>query len=555
MDVIERENFDVWNAVIVSGLTSTELDQVLETYLSRFGSIRHFLSIDDPHSEFHRSVVVEFTHDSAMHSLGPQLPLTIVNPADPETMFRVRAPGSVFPHTSVSDTAECLVKSRETQRSPGLRVESESPAKANVGAVSPRSSNDVDASSVETISVKFPMLAVHPPGIQREVMEHIVRTNDTILPAQALFDTWRASVDYLLNDPSLPESHKMRKILDSLLPPASDIIKHVNPNAPASECLKLLESVYGSVEDGDELLAKFISTLQNPGEKSSAYLHRLHIVLSSTIRWGGVVEGERDRCLLRQFCRGCWDNALIADLQLETLLIRTAEDKQTSKEERMRKHLGVNKPTTAPLKLRTASHQQSAYCTTLEEDAIDLPALDVPKQKAPKCKNKPQCSEPLEVDALKKEIAALQNQIVALRTAADREVRERAETSELQKLRGHIAELRAQVTATGAQRNQAGKPSRQRDNQSNPDIRMSGQDGNWSQQAEVRTSQPRPWYCFRCGEDGHLTINCENPPNPSRVEDKRRKLRERQAEWDLQGATAATHLNQRQSLSQGRQGL
>lgn len=79
--------------------------------------------------------------------------------------------------------------------------------------------------------------------------------------------TWPSSIDYLLNDLSLPESHK---ILESLLLPASGIIKHVNPITPSSECLKLLESIYGSVEDGDKLLAKFISTLQNPGEKSSA---------------------------------------------------------------------------------------------------------------------------------------------------------------------------------------------------------------------------------------------------------------------------------------------
>lgn len=97
----------------------------------------------------------------------------------------------------------------------------------------------------------------------------------------------------------------------------------------------------------------------------------------------------------------------------------------------MRKHLGVNKPTSAPLKLQTAAHQQSWYCTTLEEDAVDLAALDVSKQKAPKCKSKLQCSEPLKEDALKKEIAALENQVVALRTAADREAREQFEISEL----------------------------------------------------------------------------------------------------------------------------
>ncbi len=52
--------------------------------------------------------------------------------------------------------------------------------------------------------------------------------------------------------------------------------------------LEILESVYGSVEDGDELLAKFMGTLQNQGEKSSDYLHRLQVILSVTIRRGAL---------------------------------------------------------------------------------------------------------------------------------------------------------------------------------------------------------------------------------------------------------------------------
>lgn len=70
------------------------------------------------------------------------------------------------------------------------------------------------------------------------------------------FDTWCASVDFLLNDQSLSNLHKTGKILNSLLPPASNVVKYISPHVLPSHCLKLLESVYGSVEDGDELFAK-----------------------------------------------------------------------------------------------------------------------------------------------------------------------------------------------------------------------------------------------------------------------------------------------------------
>lgn len=46
------------------------------------------------------------------------------------------------------------------------------------------------------------------------------------------------------------------------------------------------------------------------------------------------------------------------------------------------------------------------------------------------------------------------------------------------------------------------------------------------------TNWPRPGYCFRCGEDGHLAVACDKAANPARVEEKRRKLREQQAHWD-----------------------
>lgn len=149
------------------------------------------------------------------------------------------------------------------------------------------------------------------PTVQRVVVEHIVKANEAASLQQALihlrafsgkipypenkpdFDTWRVSVDLLLTDPSISDLHRTRKILDSLLPPAADIVKHVSPKNLPAVYLELLESVYGSVEDGDKLLAKFMSTFQNHGEKPSTYLHRLQVLLSTTIRQSGISESER----------------------------------------------------------------------------------------------------------------------------------------------------------------------------------------------------------------------------------------------------------------------
>lgn len=359
-------------------------------------------------------------------------------------------------------------------------------------------------------------------------------------------------MDFLLNDKSLSDLHKTGKILDSLLPPASDVVKHISPYALPLDCLELLESVYGSVEDGDELFAKFIGTLQNQGEKSSTYLHRLHVMLSVAIRRGGVAEAERNRCLLKQFCRGCWDNSLITELQLEgkrvtspsfaelVVLIRTAEDKQTLKEERMRKHLGITRHSTVPIKLRTTTHQQVVCCSDVSEDSTDeVSGQSSEKPKSAKSKSK---AEKSEVETLKKEVAKLQAQISAMKPEPVRKVKISPTVEEFSELRQQIAELQAHLVPR-AQREYRESPvlstypEKYRPKPIEPEMDRNSIP-TWQSH-----SRPRPGYCFHCGEDGHLAVNCENDPNPRKVDEKRRELRERQARWDLQNVSNTKHLN------------
>lgn len=81
------------------------------------------------------------------------------------------------------------------------------------------------------------------------------------------------------------------------------------------------------------------------------------------MRRGGIAESECDRCLLKQFCRVCWDNSLIANLQLGrrkiippsfaelVVSVKIEEDRQASKEDQMRSHFGMTKQGLAPSKL------------------------------------------------------------------------------------------------------------------------------------------------------------------------------------------------------------
>ncbi|KAE8287194.1 Retrovirus-related Pol polyprotein from transposon opus Protease [Larimichthys crocea] len=174
--------------------------------------------------------------------------------------------------------------------------------------------------------------------------------------------------------------------------------------------------------------------LQNNEEKPSDYLNRLQVALSAVVRRGGITESERNRYLLKQFCRGCWNDALIADLQLErkmnalpsfaelVLLIRTEEDKQASKHNRMKKHLGLHKSNPAAPKLRVAS-QQLAACSCA------IPEIEV-----------------TETEVLKRQLSEIQAQVAVLQTTTPHKVKANCpDTTEINTLKRQIADIQAQT--------------------------------------------------------------------------------------------------------------
>lgn len=83
---------------------------------------------------------------------------------------------------------------------------------------------------------------INPPQVQKVIVEHFIRSDATPssysqsrvrtfsgrLPkpsGEVDYDAWRIQVDLLLNDASLSDSQKVRRILESLLSPAADIVK------------------------------------------------------------------------------------------------------------------------------------------------------------------------------------------------------------------------------------------------------------------------------------------------------------------------------------------
>lgn len=566
MEVVDTENVKVPNAVIVSGLTNTESDQDVTDFLNKYGRIARTLRIDDPESPYHQNAIIEYESGHALGTLEPILPCDYKSPSN--VTYCIKALSSEYVPTVADSATQSfiaelkriaklsgrsfedvlqlqLTRSPALNQPPATRPPETSPVKTTVPTTAPAEMSKpatVIEEHSQTKENEEPITTVsfaNPAEVQRVIVEHVVKSDAPAVSAHASFrlrqfsgkipcpshevdfDTWRNSVELMLQDPALSDFQRSRKILDSLVAPAVHVVKPLGPQALPAAYLELLDSAFETVQDGDELFAVFLNTFQNTGETASQFLHRLQTALTKVLKRGGLAASEADRHLLRQFCRGCWDNALITDLQLERkkenppsftellLQLRTEEDKQTAKETRMKKHLGTSKQ-------RANVHLLAAGS--------------------------------LENDTLVDDVTDLRNQIAQLQSQLTRQKDKKAESEvssqdEVAKLKKQVTQLRSQLTS-----NKSKKATKANVQPNGAKHRMKNKVSDCQSTTDSRSSnRPKPWYCFRCGEDNHIASTCENEPDPSLVAEKKIQLRERQALWDSQHGSASPH---RLNLSQ-----
>ena len=429
------------NAVIVSGLLEAPEDEEIIDFLKKYGSIR-LIPVTDINSEFYKDLIIEYQDGSAIEALAHLLPYTHELKNKPDVKYYVQALASVYTtKVGCSVTKTYLDEIKKLAKLSGRGFEEVLKVMISEISETIETGGDGDNEQVvkqpntfvdysETLQPQlFPgrsqVMFVHgdadpcppadvrrslpsvqsdlnPPEIQKVIVEHIVRRDELNthshfpiklrsfsgkIPrptSETDYDTWRSHVELLRKDPSLSSLQKSRKIVESLLSPAADIVKRLSSEATPETYLQLLDAAFGTVEDGEELFAQFMNTLQDPGEKASTYLCRLQAALNLAVKRGGAVAAETDRHILKQFCRGCWDNTLLSDLNLEEkkshppafsellLLVRTEEDRQATKATRMKKHLGSHRQRTM------ASSQSACICshqTTFHPESDPLTEL------------------------------------------------------------------------------------------------------------------------------------------------------------------------------------
>ncbi|CAI5680231.1 unnamed protein product [Oreochromis niloticus] len=401
MDICNRFEVNGQNTLYVTGIGPEYTDEEITAVFKVNGDISKLVRIPDELGQPEGRALIQYASDRSISRIDPITLGTVPSPKDPAVLWFARTIREVCQEAVGREIArrylgelksvagsgrkgflsvlqEELQGNQSTSHDVHSNVTQPSAAQ-NANTPNNDQNEPAEPTHAHSASASLPTSPVHiskdifnPPQIQKVIVEHVIRSESTTSPSPQIrlrtfsgrmprpngevdYETWRTQVDLLLNEPSLNDAHKVRRILESLLSPAADVVKPLGISSPPSVYISQLDSAFGVVKDGEELFAAFLGSNQDIGEKPSAYLNRLHSILTRAISRGGASAENSNDLLLRQFCRGCWDQSIIIGLQLECkkgnpptfpeflLMLRTEEDRRSTKLDRMKKHLGASK--------------------------------------------------------------------------------------------------------------------------------------------------------------------------------------------------------------------
>ncbi len=302
MEVVEFENVVIENSVIIRGMTNTEFDEDLTDFLNKYGRICRHLCIDDPKLPYHRDVIIEYSSCSALVTLKPLLPYIFKSPHN--VVYHTRLLSRVYASAVTEQATTHYFAELKIIAKLSFKTFEELLKEQLLSTTASAAESLIDANYLESSQINHPSLSdiplppkqaeyseggqhsdtaycvingsfsppLNPPEVQRMVVEHILRSDVVssfstsfrlrvfsgriLRPSGEVdYDTWRNSIELLLQDHSLSDLNRSRKILDSLLPPAAEMVKQIGAKALPAAYLDALDSAFDIVEDSDDLFA------------------------------------------------------------------------------------------------------------------------------------------------------------------------------------------------------------------------------------------------------------------------------------------------------------
>lgn len=303
------------------------------------------------------------------------------------------------------------------------------------------------------------------------------------------FEHWMEQAWLMVEESEGTVRVKKRRIMESLRGPALEIVKVVRDaetDVTPEKYLDALERAFGSAESGDDLYFAFRLLQQLAGEKLSDFLRRLERALTKVVQREGIPADLRDRVRVEQLLRG----AVGADMKLLHLRLRERKTKPPNFLMLLSEIRAEEEYETSRAKLKTRVHKASASLDTES------------KQK--------------EIQPLKGEIKELKSQFATMITKSQIAVDCKSTSSpnvSNPRQEGEIADLKRQMKSL--QRKVTGKDSRE-DGVSSLTLKVTTPKKSLVSQRN-QYQELEEYFCYNCGEDGHIAPRCQNSENKDKV--------------------------------------
>ncbi len=310
-------------------------------------------------------------------------------------------------------------------------------------------------------------------------------------PGEESLEHWLAQAHLMVEECSGSNREKRTRIVESLKGPALDIIQAVRlnePDATPSDYLTALENAFDSPESGEDLYFAFRSMHQQPGEKLSDFLQRLERSLRRVLHRGGISPQRMDQVRLEHLIRG----SAQSDMILVHLRLRERKER----------------PPTF-LQLLNEIREEEEYEASRRKLNPTVRQVQVAKEMK---------SRSSEIQDLKAEIKVLTSKLSGLTKKKELELETKTKNpqkpneiekeSDVQILQKQVKQLQEQLsvmTVTPGTSVIREFPKREGRNKPN---------SNKSSQLPSDTSD---FFCYRCGDDGHIATHCSSSENPAKV--------------------------------------
>lgn len=323
-------------------------------------------------------------------------------------------------------------------------------------------------------------------------------------------DTWLMQAHLMVDECECSIGEKRKRIIESLKGPALEIAEAVRSSdlqATPKDYLEAIERAFGSAVSGEDLYYTFRSLRQNQGERLSDFLRRIEHALTKVVLRGGVAASQRDRVRIEQLLRG----AIQSDLMLVQLRLRERKDKPPSFLQLLTEIR--EEEDQQSVRQKSMPHNPNATIKQVRtSDDEPLTSTDAAMLRA-------------ELDKLRVVVAKLTaNEARHSNPGRERETtaippsNQKENDSEVRALQRQVADLQQQLQIM-AVNHHSGMPFA-----TTPEWKPQSAGGSYSRPAPVNSRRVQPsssgvgeYFCYRCGQDGHIATRCNNEEDPSKV--------------------------------------